>query len=54
MTYAEALAVLKAEMLNRDMTMPELADEIMANRQYYLTNSRRVVLQAFDLYVNSL
>lgn len=53
MTYQEAKVILREEMLRRDMTMRELADEIMGNEQYYLENDESV-LQAFDLYVNSL
>jgi hypothetical protein len=53
MTYKEAKAILDAEMIRRDMTPRQLADEIMGNEQYYLENDQRV-LQAFDLYVNSL
>lgn len=53
MTYKEAKAILQAEMLRRDMSMRDLADEIMGNEQYYLENDESV-LQAFDLYVNSL
>lgn len=54
MTYSEAKAVLAAEMQNRGLTMRELADDIMNNEKDYLTNSRVIVLGAFELYINSL